>query len=83
MFYPCFDHIVLLSAPPEILAWRLAARTNNPYGKDPAEIAETLKYQEMVEPLLRTSATLEVTTTVPVRQVADIVLGHVLPPGTA
>ena len=36
LFYPRFDHIVLLSAPPAILAERLAARTSNPYGKDPA-----------------------------------------------
>jgi adenylate kinase family enzyme len=77
LFYPRFDHIVLLSAPPEILAERLATRTGNPYGKDPAELAETLKYQQTVEPLLRASATLEVVTTVPVGQVADIVLDHV------
>jgi adenylate kinase family enzyme len=83
LFYPRFDHIVLLSAPPEILAERLATRTTNPYGKDPAELAETLQYQQTVEPLLRTSATLEVITTIPVSQVADLVLDHVLPPGTA
>jgi dephospho-CoA kinase len=76
-FYPRFDHIILLSAPPEILAERLAARTTNPYGKDPAELAETLHYQQTVEPLLRASATLEVVTTVPVAQVAAIVLDHV------
>src|ERR1700689_4344644 len=40
LFYPRFDHIVLLSVPPEILAERLAARTANPYGKDPAAPAE-------------------------------------------
>jgi shikimate kinase len=77
LFYPRFQHIVLLSAPPEILAERLAARTGNPYGKDPAELAETLEYQRTVEPLLRASATLEVVTTVPVSRVADIVLDHV------
>jgi dephospho-CoA kinase len=77
LFYPRFDHIVLLSAPPEILAERLATRAGNPYGKDPAELAETLAYQQSVEPLLRASATLEVVTTVPVAQVADIVLDHV------
>jgi dephospho-CoA kinase len=77
-FYPRFDHIVLLSAPAEILSERLATRTSNPYGKDPAELAETLQYLETVEPLLRASATLEVVTTVPVPQVADIVLDHVL-----
>ena len=78
LFYPRFDHIVLLSAPPGVLAERLAARTTNPYGKDPAELAETLQYQRTVEPLLRASATLEVVTTVPVERVADIVLDHVL-----
>jgi shikimate kinase len=77
-FYPRFDHIVLLSAPPEVLAERLATRAGNPYGKDPAELAETLHYQQTVEPLLRASATLEVITTVPVARVADIVLDHVL-----
>jgi AAA domain len=77
LFYPRFGHIVLLSAPPEILAERLATRTSNPYGKDPAEIAETLAYRRTVEPLLRASATLEVVTTIPVAQVADIVLDHV------
>jgi shikimate kinase len=77
-FYPRFDHVVLLSAPAEILAERLATRTSNPYGKDPAELAETLQYKQTVEPLLRASATLEVVTTVPVAQVADIVLDHVL-----
>jgi shikimate kinase len=78
LFYPRFDHIVLLSAPPEVLAGRLAVRTTNPYGKDPAELAETLQYQRTVEPLLRASATLEVVTAVPVERVADIVLDHVL-----
>ena len=78
LFYSRFHHIVLLSAPPEILAERLAARTTNPYGKDPAELAQVLQYQRTVEPLLRTSASLEVVTTVPVAQVADIVLKHVL-----
>ena len=78
LFYPRFHHIVLLSAPAEVLAERLTTRTTNPYGKDPAELAETLEYQKTVEPLLRTAATLEVVSTVPVAQVADIVLGHVL-----
>jgi hypothetical protein len=78
IFYPRFDHIVLLSAPPEALTERLATRTTNPYGTDPAELAETLEYQQTVEPLLRASATLEVVTTVPVARVAGIVLDHVL-----
>jgi shikimate kinase len=78
LFYPRFDHVVLLSAPAEILIQRLTARTTNPYGKDPAELAETLQYQQTVEPLLRAAATLEVVTTVPIARVADLVLEHVL-----
>jgi uridine kinase len=78
-FYPWFEHIVLLSAPADVLIERLTTRTTNTYGKDPAELAETLRYVETVEPLLRASATLEVVTTIPVWQVADAVLAHVLP----
>uniref|UniRef100_UPI00083149C7 AAA family ATPase n=1 Tax=Nocardia amamiensis TaxID=404578 RepID=UPI00083149C7 len=78
LFYPRFDHVVLLSAPVEVLIKRLRTRTDNQYGKDPAERAETLEYIETVEPLLRTAATLEVVTTMPPSGVADIVLEHVL-----
>ncbi|HEU5428020.1 MAG TPA: AAA family ATPase [Actinocrinis sp.] len=77
-FYSWFDHIVLLSAPTSVLVDRLTNRVTNPYGKDPAELAETLKYVETVEPLLRASATLEVVTTVPASEVAHAVLVHVL-----
>jgi broad-specificity NMP kinase len=75
-FYPRFDHIVLLSAPADVLVERLTTRSTNAYGKDPVEVAETLEYLETVEPLLRESATLEVVTTVPVAAVADTVLAH-------
>ncbi|WP_024801290.1 AAA family ATPase [Nocardia sp. BMG51109] len=77
LFYPRFDHIVLLSAPADVLVERLRTRTDNPYGKDPAELTETLDNLAAVEPLLRASATLEVVTTVPVERVADIVLERV------
>lgn len=78
LFYQRFAHIVLLSAPAEVLVQRLTTRESNPYGKNPSERAKTLEYLETVEPLLRAAATLEVVTTVPVEQVADIVLAHVL-----
>jgi shikimate kinase len=76
-FYPRFDDIVLLSAPADVLVERLTTRTTNPYGRDPADVAETLGYLETVEPLLREAATLEVVTTVPAEQVADIILAHI------
>jgi shikimate kinase len=76
-FYPRFDHVVLLSAPAEVLVRRLRTRTNNPYGRDAAQIDETLRHLAEVEPLLRAAATVEIVTTVPVRAVADAVLAHV------
>ncbi len=76
-FYPHFDHIILLSAPADVLVERLRTRTSNPYGKNPEELAEVLDYLETVEPLLREDATMEVVTTIPVAQVADAVLDHV------
>lgn len=77
-FYPQLDHVVLLSAPVPLLVQRLTRRTNNPYGKDPAELAEALRLQQTIEPILREHAALEVDTSVPVAQVADSVLDHIL-----
>jgi shikimate kinase len=77
-FYAQFDHIVLLSAPPDVLVHRLANRTNNPYGKAPTELAETLRLLTTVESLLRRRATLEIDTTAPVDHVVSAILHHVL-----
>lgn len=73
-FHPQFDAIVLFSAPAEVLIERLAARTNNPYGKRPDELAEVLGYLETVEPLLRRSATHEIDTQAPLDEVVAAVL---------
>ena len=73
-FYPQFDHIVLLSAPATVLIDRLTTRSNNPYGKSPAELAETLRLVETVEPLLRAAATLEIDTTAPLDEVVQAIL---------
>jgi shikimate kinase len=75
-FYPYFDHIVLLSAPADVLLSRVAARTTNPYGKRPDERAEILRYLAEVEPLLRASSTAEIDASAPlprvVQQLADL-----------
>ncbi|WP_433718589.1 AAA family ATPase [Actinoplanes sp. CA-051413] len=68
-FYPRFDHVVLLSAPAEVLLARIAARTDNPYGKSPAERAAVLDHLAHVEPLLRATATAEIDATAPVDEV--------------
>ncbi|WP_308117052.1 AAA family ATPase [Streptomyces guryensis] len=75
-FYPLFDHIVLLSAPAEVLLTRIAARTNNPYGKLPEERDAVIDHLNTVEPLLRATATVEIDATAPiehvVRQLEDL-----------
>ncbi len=68
-FYPQFDHIALLSAPADVLLARIAVRTSNPYGKDPAERAQILRDLAEVEPLLRATATIEIDAAAPLSQV--------------
>lgn len=75
-FYPEFDAVVLLSAPPDVVRERLTSRTTNTYGKDPEELAEALRLQETVEPLLWAGATLEVDTTTPLEEVVATILDH-------
>ncbi|HEY9292531.1 MAG TPA: AAA family ATPase [Microlunatus sp.] len=72
-----FSRVVLLSAPVETMRERLLSRTNNRYGKDAEELAESLQYKETVEPLLRRTATIEIDTRRPVAEVLDAVLDHV------
>jgi len=77
-FYPQFDHIVLLSAPADVLVERLHNRTNNPYGKTAAELTETLGFLRTVEPMLRSRATLEIDTSASLDRVVSAILEHVL-----
>lgn len=74
-FYGRFDHIVLLSAPAEVMAERLTTRTNNPYGKHPSEAARILEQKDTIEPLLRQTATVEVDSSTPIEQVLAVILG--------
>lgn len=70
-FYDRFEHIVLLSAPLEVLLQRVTTRTNNPYGKSAAEREEIALYVQTVEPLLRRGATVELDGRRPVTELAD------------
>jgi adenylate kinase family enzyme len=70
-FLPQFDAVVLLSAPVEVLTERLATRTTNPFGKDPAELQRVLSDVREVEPLLRRVATHEIDTSRPLAEVVD------------
>ena len=73
-FYAQFDHIILLTAPAAVIVERLAARTTNPYGKRPEEVARVLGLLRTIEPLLRRVAGHVVDTRVPLNQVVAKVL---------
>jgi shikimate kinase len=70
-FYPQFDHVVLLTAPPEVIVERLASRTTNPFGKRPDEVTRVLQLQETIEPLLRRGADHVIDTRAPLEVVVD------------
>jgi dephospho-CoA kinase len=72
-----FDHVVLLTAPPAVVAGRLATRTTNDFGKDAGELERALRLRAEVEPLLRRSADLELDTTAPLDEVVEAILRHV------
>ena len=73
-FLPQFDHVILLSAPADVLVERLGARTNNPYGKQPDQVARVLDLLETVEPLLRRAAGHEIKTNAPLTDVVAALL---------
>ncbi len=74
VFRDRFDHVVLLTAPSDVIMQRVADRTNNPYGKTGDQRAEILGYIETVEPLLFRSASLVIDTArYEPRQIADAV----------
>ncbi|MGV8880802.1 MAG: AAA family ATPase [Rhodoglobus sp.] len=72
-FYDRFDHVVLLSAPVEVLIKRVATRTNNPYGHSTKQQDEIRRYVAQVEPLLRRGATTELDGRRSVLELADAV----------
>ena len=72
-FYDRFEHVVLLSAPVEVLLERVSRRTNNPYGTTEQQRSEIVEYTRSVEPRLRATATVELDGRRPVSELADVV----------
>ena len=71
-----FDYRVVLTVPDDEIVARLTTRTSNPYGRTSAERRQVLADRALVEPLLRRSADLVLSTTAPVAEVADRLLEH-------
>lgn len=73
-FHPWFDHIILLSAPAELLTRRLATRTNNPFGKSAVDYHRFLADLAEVQPRLRAIVDWEIDTTMPLSEVVRAIL---------
>jgi shikimate kinase len=71
-FYDRFHHVVLLSAPLDVLLQRVSHRAN-PYGRTPEQRAQIAEYVRTVEPLLRRGATIELDGRREISELADAV----------
>lgn len=72
-FYDRFSAVVLLSAPIPVLRDRLATRETNRFGREPHELERILRDVAEIEPLLRSTSTIEIDGTLPLVQVVDAV----------
>lgn len=72
-FYDRFDHIILLSAPLDVLLHRVRHRTNNPYGNSSHEREAICRHVAEVEPLLRRGADIELDGRRQIQELADAI----------
>ncbi|PJN28553.1 shikimate kinase [Streptomyces sp. CB02613] len=70
-FYPRFEEIVLFSAPLKVMLERIATRDTNPFGKTAEQRDQIVADTAEVEPLIRVSATVEISTLKPLTDVVD------------
>ena len=73
-FYEQFAHIVLLSAPTDLMLERVRSRTNNPFGQTPEQRQKIVADKEQFEPMIRRRADAEITTDRPLSDVVDQLL---------
>lgn len=71
-YYARFDHVVVLTAPSDVLFERLAQRTDNPYGRSHEDRVCILGHLGDVEPRLRASASDELDATQSIEVLADL-----------
>lgn len=78
-----FDYRVLLTAPEPVVIERLRTRTSNRYGTGDQPLSQVLTDFAEIEPLIRRSADLVLTSTEPPARVADALLRRIAAPGAA
>lgn len=77
LFRTSFEHVILLTAPREVIVHRLATRTTNAYGKRPEEVERVVHLKNTVEVALRRTADHVVDTSDPLPVVMACIVGLV------
>jgi broad-specificity NMP kinase len=76
-FYPQFDKIFLLTAPDDVITYRLGTRTNNYFGRHPLELQRVIgRHQQFDDEMLAIDAQ-PVDSTRPIGAVADEILSSI------
>ena len=76
-FYPLFHTIFGLVLPLEMLDQRLATRTNNPTGANPADRAYLLNVNDDIEAKLHEAGAVMIDASQPIEKVVDEITGYV------
>lgn len=71
--YDRFEHVVLLSAPVEVLIDRVRRRPDNPYGHSEEQQQMIRSHVVEIEPLLRRGATIELDARLSIEHLADAI----------
>ena len=70
-----FDRVCYLSAPEKLIRRRLAARTDNPFGKNPEEVEGTVEHKARLDEEARKRKFEMVDATLPIDDIVRIVAG--------
>ena len=70
-----FDRVFYLTAPPELIRKRLAAREDNPFGKNPEEVELTIEHKARMDAKAREMGFEVVDATLPLDEIFRIIVG--------
>ncbi|PHM37264.1 Shikimate kinase [Xenorhabdus mauleonii] len=73
-FYDLIDIVILLSAPRDTILERLSLRSGNAYGQSLEDRRKVIELIDMIEPMLRQSATFEFDTQQPIATTVDEII---------
>jgi broad-specificity NMP kinase len=76
-YYPQFDKIFLLTAPDDVITYRLGTRTNNYFGRHPLDLQRVIGRHQQFDDELKALGAQPVDSTRPITAVADEILSYI------